>query len=109
MSKKIVGICACPVGIAHTYMAADAIEAAAKKLGYKSKVETQGSTGIEEKLSAKDLEEADLVIIATAVKLQEEDRLNGFEDKTVRKLLKKIFKLYTTKENKNINLRCNHE
>ena len=53
MSKKIVGICACPVGIAHTYMAADAIEAAAKKLGYKSKVETQGSTGIEEKLSEK--------------------------------------------------------
>ena len=87
MSKKIVGICACPVGIAHTYMAADAIEAAAKKLGYKSKVETQGSTGIEEKLSAKDLEEADLVIIATAVKLQE-DRLNGFEDKTVRVTLK---------------------
>lgn len=88
MSKKIVGICACPVGIAHTYMAADAIEAAVKKLGYKSKVETQGSTGIEEKLSAKDLEEADLVIIATAVKLQEEDRLNGFEDKTVRVTLK---------------------
>ena len=81
MSKKIVGICACPVGIAHTYMAADAIEAAAKKLGYKSKVETQGSTGIEEKLSAKDLEEADLVIIATA-------RLNVFEDKTVRVTLK---------------------
>lgn len=90
MSKKIVGICACPVGIAHTYMAADAIEGAAKKLGYKSKVETQGSTGIDEKLSIKDLEEADLVIIATAIKLQDEDRLNGFEDKTIKVTLKEV-------------------
>ena len=88
MSKKIVGICACPVGIAHTYMAADAIEAAAKKLGCKSKVETQGSTGIEEKLSIKDLEEADLIIIATAIKLKDEDRLEGFENKIVRVELK---------------------
>ena len=88
MSKKIVGICACPVGIAHTYMAADAIEGAAKKLGYKSKVETQGSTGIEEKLSIKDLQEADLIIIATAIKLQEESRLDGFEDKIAKVTLK---------------------
>ncbi len=88
MSKKIVGICACPVGIAHTYMAADAIEAAAKKLGCKSKVETQGSTGIEEKLTIKDLEEADLVIVATAVKLIEEERLKGFEEKTLTVSLK---------------------
>ncbi|MFB9759634.1 hypothetical protein [Ectobacillus funiculus] len=35
--KKIVGICACPMGVAHTYMAADAIEEAAKKLDYKVK------------------------------------------------------------------------
>ncbi|MGL4107561.1 PTS fructose transporter subunit IIB [Clostridium sp. LP20] len=88
MAKKIVGICACPVGIAHTYMAADAIEAAAKKLGCNSKVETQGSTGIEEKLTKKDLEEADLIIIATAVKLQEEERLEGFEEKIVKVTLK---------------------
>ena len=88
MAKKVVGICACPVGIAHTYMAADAIEGAAKKLGHKSKVETQGSTGIEEKLSLKDLEEADLIIIATAIKLKEEERLNGFEDKTIKVTLK---------------------
>lgn len=88
MKKMIVGVCACPVGIAHTYMAADAIEAAAKKLGFKSKVETQGATGIEEKLSMKDLEEADLIIIATAVKLSEEERFEGFEDKVLRVSLK---------------------
>ena len=35
---KVVGVTSCPSGVAHTYMAADAIEAAAKKLGYKSKI-----------------------------------------------------------------------
>ena len=44
--KKIVGICACPMGVAHTYMAADAIEEAAKKLDYKVKVETQGAVNL---------------------------------------------------------------
>lgn len=88
MSKIVVGVCACPVGIAHTYMAADAIEAAAKKLGVKSKVETQGATGIEDKLSIKDLEEADLIIIATAVKLSDEERFEEFENKIIRISLK---------------------
>ncbi|MGL4450365.1 MAG: PTS fructose transporter subunit IIB [Sarcina sp.] len=88
MSKMVVGVCACPVGIAHTYMAADAIEAAAKKLGVKSKVETQGATGIEDKLSMKDLEEADLIIIATAVKLSEDERFEKFENKIIRISLK---------------------
>lgn len=88
MSKIVVGVCACPVGIAHTYMAADAIEAAAKKLGLKSKVETQGATGIEDKLSEKDLQEADLIIIATAVKLSDEERFEEFEDKIIRISLK---------------------
>lgn len=88
MGKMVVGVCACPVGIAHTYMAADAIEAAAKKLGCKSKVETQGATGIEEKLSIRDLEEADLIIVATAVKLSEDERFEEFEDKILRISLK---------------------
>ncbi len=81
--KKIVGICACPVGIAHTYMAADAIEAAAKKLGAKCKVETQGSSGIEDKLSEAELSEADLIIVATAIKLTGEERLEGHKDKII--------------------------
>ncbi|MCY6354440.1 PTS fructose transporter subunit IIB [Clostridium sp. ZS2-4] len=87
--KKIVGLCACPTGIAHTYMAADAIEAAAKKLGHKSKVETQGSIGIEEKLTKKDLEEADLIIISAAIKIREVERFEAFEDKIIRVPLQK--------------------
>jgi len=61
---KIVGVTSCPTGIAHTYMAAEAIEKAAKKAGAKAKIETNGSIGVENKLSQKDIEEADAVIIA---------------------------------------------
>ena len=45
--KKIVAVTACPTGIAHTYMAADALKYAAEDLGYDFKVETQGSSGNE--------------------------------------------------------------
>ena len=66
--KKVIGVCACPTGIAHTYMAADAIEQAAKNMGYDYKVETQGSIGIEDRLTEQDIKEADLIIITAAVK-----------------------------------------
>ena len=49
---KIVAITACPTGIAHTYMAAEALEKAAIKMGHKIKVETQGAIGIENKISS---------------------------------------------------------
>lgn len=86
--KKIVAICACPMGVAHTYMAADAIEDAANCLGYAGKVETQGASGIEDKLSPSDIKEADLIIIASAVKISQSDRLSGYEDKIVKVELK---------------------
>ena len=47
MKKKIVGLCACPAGIAHTYIVADKLEGEARRLGYEAKVETQGFAGIE--------------------------------------------------------------
>lgn len=61
---KIVAVTACPTGIAHTYMAAEAIEEAAKKKGYQVKVETRGSVGVENELSADDIKNADAVILA---------------------------------------------
>lgn len=76
---KIIGVTSCSTGIAHTYMAAEAIKKAAKKLGYKAKVETQGSIGIENKLSKKDIEEADLIIMAADVSLREPERFEGFK------------------------------
>jgi PTS system, fructose-specific, IIB component len=74
---KIVAVTACPTGIAHTYMAAEALEKAAKKLGHKIKVETQGSIGIENKISLKEVEDADLVIFAADVAVKEETRFKN--------------------------------
>lgn len=61
---KILAVTACPTGIAHTYMAAEAIEEAAKKKGYQVKVETRGSVGVENELSAAEIKEADAIILA---------------------------------------------
>ncbi|MBE5663710.1 PTS sugar transporter subunit IIA [Staphylococcus sp. SS60] len=61
---KIVAITSCPNGIAHTYMAQEKLEQAAKELGVNIKVETQGGVGAENILTSKDIEEADGVIIA---------------------------------------------
>lgn len=62
--KKIVAITSCPVGIAHTYMAAENLEKAGKELGVEIKVETHGSIGVENALTAQDILEAEGVIIA---------------------------------------------
>lgn len=61
---KIVAVTACPTGIAHTYMAAEALQIAGKELDIDMKVETQGSVGAENELTDADIEAADAVIIA---------------------------------------------
>ncbi len=61
---KILAVTACPTGIAHTYMAAEAIEEAAKKMGYEVKVETRGSVGVENELTAEDIKGADAIVLA---------------------------------------------
>ena len=69
---KILAVTACPTGIAHTYMAAEAIEDAAKKKGYQVKVETRGSVGVENELTTEEIKEADAIILAcdTAVPME---------------------------------------
>lgn len=66
-TKKIVAITACPTGVAHTFMAATALEDKAKQLGYEIKVETRGSVGAKNQLTAEDISAADLVIIAADI------------------------------------------
>ncbi|MCP5159302.1 MAG: PTS fructose-like transporter subunit IIB [Gammaproteobacteria bacterium] len=61
---KIIAVTACPTGIAHTIMAAEGLEQAAKQLGHDLQVETQGSVGTRNTLSAADIAAADVVIIA---------------------------------------------
>ncbi len=62
--KKIVAVTACPTGIAHTFMAAEALELKAKELGISFRVEKDGSGGAKDPLTAKEIEEADAVIVA---------------------------------------------
>ncbi|EIT68302.1 MULTISPECIES: PTS fructose transporter subunit IIC [Hydrocarboniphaga] len=62
--KRIVAITSCPTGIAHTFMAAEGIQQSAKALGHQVRVETQGSVGARDTLTADEIREADLVLIA---------------------------------------------
>ena len=66
---RIVAITSCPTGIAHTYMAAEGLEKGAKRLGHIIKVETQGSVGVENRLTEQEIAAAELVIIAADVKV----------------------------------------
>ena len=70
---KIVAVTACPTGIAHTYMAAEALEAAAEEAGHEITVETQGSAG-STPLTAEQLAEADVAIFAADVEVRDKDR-----------------------------------
>ncbi|WP_067929153.1 PTS fructose transporter subunit IIC [Alicyclobacillus shizuokensis] len=68
--KKLVAVTACPTGIAHTYMAQEALQQAAKAAGYEIKVETQGASGVEQALTEEDIDQADAVIIAADKKVE---------------------------------------
>src|SRR6266581_4765353 len=68
-AKRIVGITACPTGIAHTFMAAEGLQKGAESLGHQIKVETQGSVGSQNTLTDADIRAADLVIIAADTKV----------------------------------------
>ena len=71
---KIVAVSACTAGIAHTYMAQEAITEECKKRGIDCKVETQGGMGIENELDQDEIDEADVAILAIAVGIELEER-----------------------------------
>ncbi|WP_214857176.1 fructose-specific PTS transporter subunit EIIC [Exiguobacterium sp. s191] len=72
----ILAVTACPTGIAHTYMAADALRQKAEEMGVRIKVETNGSTGVKNGLTQQDINDATAIIVA-ADKAVEMDRFNG--------------------------------
>ncbi|MDQ0361490.1 fructose-specific PTS transporter subunit EIIC [Breznakia pachnodae] len=74
--KKILAVTGCPTGIAHTYMAQESLEVAAKELGVEIKVETNGAIGAENELTAADINSADAIIVACD-KTVDMDRFNG--------------------------------
>ncbi|TKI05822.1 PTS fructose transporter subunit IIBC [Martelella alba] len=67
--KRLVAITACPTGVAHTYMAAEAIEAEAKKRGWWVKVETRGSVGAGNAISDEEVRQADAVLVAADIEV----------------------------------------
>ena len=73
---KVVAVTSCATGIAHTYMAAEAIMKVCKERGYKCKVEKQGALGLEDKLRDRDIKEADL-----NVGLTKAERFEPYKDK----------------------------
>ncbi|WP_377888124.1 fructose-specific PTS transporter subunit EIIC [Alkalihalobacillus sp. R86527] len=71
-NTRLLAVTACPTGIAHTYMAADALKSKAAELGYSLKVETNGSGGVKNKLTDQDIKEADGIIVAADTKVEME-------------------------------------
>ena len=74
MSKKLIALCACPMGLAHTFMAAQALEEAAVEAGYEVKIETQGADGIQNRLTPQDIANADIIIHAIAITPEDNER-----------------------------------
>ncbi|MDN3647891.1 fructose-specific PTS transporter subunit EIIC [Reinekea marina] len=66
---NIVAVTACPTGVAHTFMSAEALKTAAEAKGHSIKVETRGSIGAENKLTSDDIAQADLVILAVDIEV----------------------------------------
>lgn len=86
---KVVAVTSCATGIAHTYMAAEAIMKVCKERGYKCKVEKQGALGLEDKLRDRDIKEADLIVFANDVGLTKSRKIRTIQrqdlpDKTTR-------------------------
>lgn len=74
---EIVAVTACPSGVAHTYMAAEALKQAAEKYGCGIHVETQGSIGTENRLTPEQIAAADVVILTNDIGIKGEDRFAG--------------------------------
>lgn len=74
---KIIGATACPSGVAHTYMAAEALIQAGKKYDIEVKIETQGGSGIENELTERDIQEAFCVILSNDIEIKGKNRFKG--------------------------------
>ncbi|MBR4470128.1 MAG: PTS fructose transporter subunit IIB [Erysipelotrichaceae bacterium] len=99
---NIVAVTACTAGIAHTYIVAEKLQKAAEELGHNIKVETQGSAGIENELTAEDIQNADVVIYTHDIAIRGESRFKGKKivDVPISTAMKQPKSLITTIEKK---------
>lgn len=77
MKVKIIGVTACTAGIAHTYIVAEKILSAAKEAGHQCKMETQGTIGVQNKLTQEDIDGCDVVIVAHDISVSGMERFAG--------------------------------
>lgn len=68
-NQRVLAVTACPTGVAHTFMAAEALEIEAKKRGWQIKVETRGSVGTGNEISSAEINDADFIIAATDIEV----------------------------------------
>lgn len=105
-TMKLLAVTSCPTGIAHTYMAAEALQMAAKELGVEIKVETYGSIGVENEITEEEVRDAHAVIIAADTKVDKAkfERIPILEAtvqeaiKNPKKLIEEAMKLENNKE-----------
>ncbi len=93
---NIVAISNCPAGIAHTYMVAEGLEKKASELGHAIKVETQGASGVENKLSPADIKKADYVILALGKTLTDSEKARFVGKKVVHVKISEALKTMDT-------------
>lgn len=74
---KIVGVTSCPSGVAHTYMAAEALEKAGASKGVDVHIETQGTSGTDNTLTNDQIKVADFVVLTNDTNIQGTDRFKG--------------------------------
>lgn len=76
---KILAVTSCPAGVAHTFMAAEAIEKAAKNAGIEIKVETQGALGIENRIGPDDIKGTAAVVLTNDIPIRERERFSSLK------------------------------
>ena len=81
---KVLGVTACPTGIAHTYLAAESLVKECKKRGFEVKVETQGSIGIENEITSEDVRDADVVIMSKDIAIKGKERFKAIPNVNVK-------------------------
>ncbi|KRM09059.1 PTS fructose-like transporter subunit IIB [Paucilactobacillus suebicus] len=74
---KIVGVTSCPSGVAHTYMAAEALQKAGKDKGIEVHIETQGASGADDTLTKDQISAADFVVLTNDTSIRGTDRFKG--------------------------------
>lgn len=79
MRKRLIAVCACSMGLAHTFMAAEALEQVCNKMGYDAKIETQGADGISNEINLEDIQNADIIIHAVSITPENMWRFEGCE------------------------------